>query len=358
MGKDQPVKIEVGPTARQLSEDPESPVDGAFVETPELAEWVPPPWPDDCPDVGLHHEIPFDEYLKIPAINATALKAGRKSAKHMKSALDGHAGDDTRDRKLGRAFHKRLLEPEAYRTTYQLATPCRHVMGPNAARPGEECGNQSKLCDPATGQWYCGIRGHSPSGAEAPEEWISEADGERVERMAAAVKTHEISGMLHGYGGCEVTIIFDWDGVPFKCRLDKLTEKQPECPITVIDLKKMPAGGGSEEMLQTTCRKWGYDVQMWLYMRAVEAITGEWPQGVLVFVEDGEPYDVVPKWISQPLWQVGRAKAQKAWDTSAYDAKDRSGYKWCIQSGRFPGRCEQIEELYPADWEMKDYGFR
>jgi len=58
-------------------------------------------------------DMPFDEYAAIDATNASAIKAGALSMKHMKHYMDkGRA--DSRAMKRGRMLHAAVLEPERF----------------------------------------------------------------------------------------------------------------------------------------------------------------------------------------------------------------------------------------------------
>jgi len=79
------------------------------------------------PPIGLYHDIPFDTYKAWPALNASTLVHGRTNMEHLKEAIDGHMGMDSKDLAFGRAFHCRLLEPHLYHE--------RYLMSPAETRP-------------------------------------------------------------------------------------------------------------------------------------------------------------------------------------------------------------------------------
>jgi hypothetical protein len=56
----------------------------------------------------------FKEYSQIAAINASAIKQGRKSMLHMKHYYDGGHGKDTACMRKGRQAHLCVLEPELF----------------------------------------------------------------------------------------------------------------------------------------------------------------------------------------------------------------------------------------------------
>lgn len=69
---------------------------------------------------GIHLNIPFDEYLKDPAISNSLMKMGRKSMRHIKWAMDNPDRDDTPSgpQKIGSFLHCVFLEPDKLESRY------------------------------------------------------------------------------------------------------------------------------------------------------------------------------------------------------------------------------------------------
>ena len=314
---------------------------GAFVTVDEPV-WEPPPWPEECPAVGTYN-VPYEEYRKWPALNAGALKyAVHVSAKHMRAAIDGLFDSDSRDRKFGRAIHCRLLEPQEFSTRFLLAGTCEETIK-SGARKGEPCGKAAGFYDGK--HWFCGMHQKAHNGASEPEEYVDRAEVERCERIAAAVKAHPIVKLLRQHGGAEVSLVWEWDGLPCKARLDKFITGA-DCPDTIIDLKKCQSCKADDHSLQTSIRQYGWDIQAAFYVAGAEKITGTRPHFAFVFMEDNEPFDVRPVWASRAMLAVGQAKVDRGFAI----------YKHAIATGKWPGYCEQIEEFYPANFELRQYG--
>lgn len=331
--------------------------------------WTPPPWPKDCPEPGIYtaEQISFPDYVKIPAMNASTLKVGlAASALRMKAVLDGRLQSDSPARKFGRALHCRLLEPAEYKTRFQFAEPCGAILKKPSPRAGQPCGKDSKYavlwevdakaiatddCDPSyTGHdWYCGT--HRPDAAEEPTDYVSEKKAGQIERIADSVFTHVVVALLRAHGGCEVTIIWEKDGYPAKCRIDKLIHGG-NCPTTALDLKTIQSGAGSEPDLLKQVRKWYYDLSAAWYIEGVTAAIGaeNMPNRkanfVWCFCEGDEPYDIAAKPASVELLEIGRMKVTRAWNM----------YLRGVRENVWPGYSEGLEELFPAAWEAKQYG--
>jgi len=287
--------------------------------------------------------MPYKDYRAIAAMNVTSLKYGiQVSAKHLRAALDGLFTGDTRARKFGRAIHCRLLEPQEFSTRFLLAGKCEETIK-SGARQGEPCGKAAGFYDGK--MWFCGMHKKQHEGAMEPEEYVDRAEAERCERIAEAVKAHPIVKLLRQHGGCEVTLIWERDGLPCKARLDKHITGAA-CPDTILDLKKCQPCKADDRSLLRSIRDYAWDVQAAWYTDGAERVTGTRPHFAWIFMEDNEPFDVRPVWVSPAMLEIGRCKAQRGFDL----------FKWCLQTGRWPGYCEEIDELNPDDWERKRYG--
>ena len=64
--------------------------------------------------------------------------------------------------------------------------------------------------------------------------------------------------------------------------------------------------------------------------------------------QEAEPFDVRPLWASKAMLELGEIKSRRAFEL----------YKHCVETGHWPGYCEDIEDLDPADWECKRYGIQ
>lgn len=278
----------------------------------------------DLPGEGIHRNVPFADYAAWPAINSGAVKWGMTTPKHMRSALEGHINsDDTKDRKLGRAIHTRLLEPDKYKESTLVSEPCCALIK-SGDRKGEPCGKSGKFVegDPYFDgeEWFCGT--HNKDGKE-PADYVSQDEFKRIERIAEAVREHNVMNLFRRPGWSEVSLVWKEDGLTFKARLDRYS---PDNPLT-IDLKKCQVGAGDRDSCQKSICDYGWYRQAAIYVRGVEALTGTRPDFVWVFIEDNEPYDVNVIPIDEETYEIGK------WEV------DRviSAYKRCLKDGNFYG---------------------
>lgn len=306
--------------------------------------WEPPPWPDELAIPGMYPDVSYEDYREWPALNSSALKeAYHVSAKRMRAALDDLLGGDSPARKFGRAVHCRLLEPEAYKTRFLLAGTCEAIIK-TGARAGLKCGRNAGYYDGKA--WYCGSHEKKVDGAIEPEDYVSLQEAANIERIVIAVKSHQVVKLLRLHGGCEVSFVYERDGIACKGRADKLILDAPNWPNTIIDVKKCQSGKADEHSLQTSIRMYGWDMQAFWYVDGIERLTGKRPEFNWIFVEDSEPFDVRVVSLEREMYEVGRCKVNGAFEI----------YKECLRTNQWPGYGNNFTRLRPADWEMKRYG--
>ena len=322
---------------------------------PAAAEAVADEWtftrPSGVPVQGIYVDKSYQWYQEIEAIRASQLKVGYyKSAKHMRSAIDGEYVSDSRDRKFGRAVHIRLLEPHRYRTDVLFSKPCAAILK-TGQRKGDPCGCEANWYSKAEDAWFCGTHNKAVSDAAKPDkaDYVSPDEAERIEKMVEAIRGHRAVKLLRQHGGCEVSLIWDDEcGIVAKARLDKHILGQ-DCPDTIADIKKAQTGALDEDSLQKSIRRWGYDIAAFWYKRGAETITGEPHNFLWIFIEDGPPFDVVVKAATAQYIELGRCKVFGI--TGGF-----TRYKHGLRTGEWPGTSDQIEAIYPAAWECKAYG--
>ena len=62
---------------------------------------------------GMHRNLPFEQYLKLPYMSQSVLKQGAESMLHLKHAMDNQGNLEPTDAMtLGSALHVAFLEPE------------------------------------------------------------------------------------------------------------------------------------------------------------------------------------------------------------------------------------------------------
>ncbi len=234
----------------------------------------------NCPPVGIHQNVPFDDYLGWPALNFSTLKWAGVSAEHLRAALDGQIeDDDSKARKFGRAVHCRLLEPDRYRQEFLVASPCCGILQSGDNR-GEPCGKIASRYDPEEG-WFCGIHGKRHS---EPPDYVSQSDAEEIERIAEKIRLHDVVRLFRQTGGFEASIVWEpRPGIVGKARLDKLinTDKIKG----VCDIKKAQVGKASFSEAQRSIENYSWNCQAAWY---TDAAKDSMPHALKVWQADNE----------------------------------------------------------------------
>lgn len=302
----------------------------------------------ECPEPGLYRDVHFEQYVGWRAVNSGVVKWGAVSPKHFHAAYEGRIkSEDSRSMKLGRAIHAMVLEPETFHSRHIVSSHCRGVIK-SGARAGKKCGSPGLLFD-GTG-WFCGTHARGKEDATGGKTVITEDEWRRCEAVKASLKDHIANFVLARKGYCEQSLVWEYNGLPMKCRLDKFADgKRP----TIIDLKKCRVGFGTTEECQRAVSNYEYHVQAAIYVQAVEKLTGRRPEFIWVFVEDNDPFDIQVIPASDDDLTIGWHIAKQAIDRYVRSIKsnDIPGYIWVpenIKPGGLPPW--QVKQAQLAGW--------
>ena len=152
----------------------------------------------ECPAVGIYENIPFGEYQKWDAMNASLLCEGIHEdgvcMQRLKAVMDGRLKrKESKALRFGRALHTRLLEPQLYEKEWPIATPCSQPFK-SGPRKGQLCGKPGRLTD-GRGLWVCGQ--HEIEGYGEPDNYLSQQDAADIETIRRRVMTHRDGLNLH-----------------------------------------------------------------------------------------------------------------------------------------------------------------
>lgn len=256
---------------------------------------------DTIPKPGIHKGVPFAEYLRWPLLSQSVLKKGTESMGHLRYAMLRETGiKPTDDMILGSALHTAFLEPEQFGDRVALWDGPRRVG--------------------AVWEQFCADN--------ADKAILTEGMFERCKVMVEALRSHpKVAEWLHRTEAVEVSCVGEIEGVPFKGRVDALTEDP------IWDLKK--TGSTDDRSLATTIYTFGYHIQAYIYMRLFKR-----ERFCLAFVEDTPYHDVRVVELSQAWLKVGEQEALEL----------IGRYKACLRTGHWPGRSEEIDVLEPPPW--------
>jgi hypothetical protein len=297
------------------------------------------------PEIGYYPGVSFEEYLTWDCLNNSILKWGLKSMSHMKAALDGKLGVKSKATRVGRAIHTRLLEPEKYGDLL-ISTPCKGVIK-TGKRAGEDCGNEAKFYDQANDYWYCGTHAKGITDYE-PHDFVSEEFAADISQIAEKAKSHEVSGLFHLIGGTEVSIVWEYNGVILKSRIDKDCPRPSRVDPLILDIKKVPLGGAEKSSFEKSIANYNYDLQASIYKRACESIDGIPRNVIWIVIEEAYPFEVNVLQCDEPTLRIGHQKFDKL----------IAQYKECMDSGKWNGYCHTNGYIQKAGlpyWAKKGF---
>lgn len=204
-----------------------------------MSKW---PWP--VPKPGIYFDMPFEEYLAIPCLNASGIKELNISetdfwARSWMNPDNDYVDEDTRAKLEGRAYHKRILEGEsAFYEQYALEYEddgsddiLRTADDMKAALTGmgikglsgKKVDYLDALCEQYLPQYRCLYRlKREYKELAGDKELISPKLMRHIEFSAKMIELHPDTREYFKGGFPEVTVIFEAFGCIFKIRFDYL----------------------------------------------------------------------------------------------------------------------------------------
>lgn len=252
----------------------------------------------------------FDEYYKVKAINASAIKEGRTSMLHMHHAMTSKSKKDTPAMQKGRLIHLACLEPLRYQNVV-LATDV----------------------DKRTKEYKALV-------AEYPEHIIiSQDEYNEIERIQDSFfSNRNVQAILKPDMKIEDTIL--WHDKTYgaaKARLDIRTDSEIADIKTTSDI--------SLASLPWIIGRYGYHLQAGWYQEAVEIASNNRLPFIIIWIESSEPYDVCVTRLAEMSVQSGREEAVKI----------ARHYRACEITNCFTGVAESVINIeVPEKYIMKD----
>ena len=213
--------------------------------------------------LGLFPNMPDAEYRAIPAINSTALKAGRRSLAHMRhSMLTPSTPSPAME--LGTAVHMALLEPMRFRKAYAFAL--------------------AEDSDKRTKAWKS-FAAECESNGCTPLTWDDQVS---IEAMRSNVLAHpDAAPMLQQAGESEYVAVWqDPDtGLACKARLDKYVPG-----ALALDIKT--ARNAEPEEFSRQMYSLGYWQQLAWYHEGFNRASGTDTPFTIIAIENEAPFCV------------------------------------------------------------------
>jgi hypothetical protein len=252
----------------------------------------------------------FSDYRKIPALNASSLKAILRSPAYYLWTQQ-RPDYDTDAMRLGRAVHAAVFEPELFKREFAVF--------PGSARRGKA--------------W------DEFKAAHDARNILTQTQHDTATRMAYAVRSHPVCAQWLAHGEAEQTI--QWtdpdSGRKCKARLDWIG------PEGLIDLKT--CRDPDLRSFGRDCMTYRYPLQMGFYTDGARAALSYRGPSRIIAVGSTEPHEVVPYRLDEPFLDLGRDQYR--------DAIRR--LQACEESGQWPGLAPVEMPLVLPGWAFEDF---
>jgi hypothetical protein len=269
----------------------------------------------DSPRVEAVYGEPFSEYQAAVGMNASTLKAGRASPRHLLAAWNAPHKDSDAMR-WGRAVHTMLETPRLFEEQVRVWSGGNKVKAKKAwAEFKQQCADDGADWLDEEGPWsYRAV-------LDAMNVWLNDP------LVMASVRGSRP----------EVCLFWNEGEVQCKARTDMLREDK------IVDVKT--AASIEARPFAQSFYRLGYDMQLGMYQRAVEQVLGRLLPVEIICIENKPPYDVAVVPVHDSVLERGWAKVEPL----------LKRLPECIRSGVWPGIANG--QLYPLDvpaWEMND----
>lgn len=250
--------------------------------------------------------MPFSDYQSINAINATAIKAGRLSMRHMRSVMTGERKDETPAMRWGKIVHLAVLEPDEM--PRQLAVYDGYKKGKD---------------------WDAFKSDHESQYIVSPDEQAA------LVKMSNSVHSKPLAHRLIDTSYHEVTFTWRDDMLgDCKARLDGVVLPEvASVPAVVLDLKTTSMIEARRFGQQFAVL--GYGLQFGWYAHAVEVSYNVPVECYVIALESSEPYDCV-------VYKVARETVRAGYDEAVEIA---SNYRACCAAKSWPGVDEGADSI-------------
>jgi len=237
----------------------------------------------------VFENMPFSDYCQLEGINASALKGiGGCSPRHLKAYLDGDLpNDDTPDKRLGRAIHCMILEPERFNESFPEVKQCWAVIEGDKKKGTDDHRCKNTGTRRHNDLFYCGVHGKQ---FEELDDYVTADEKKRLNALEFALKSDPCSEYLRIKGQSEIVIQWEEFGHLLKTRIDRLAFPDARKAVT-FDIKKMRVGAGRDADVRDECARRAYHIQGWFHRKAIEAAyPGIAIEQYFLFVEDDYPF--------------------------------------------------------------------
>lgn len=202
------------------------------------------------------HNMPFEEYKEIDALNISKLVGYSRSPKRFRY-LSSKPDDETPAMRLGRAIHTMTLEPDRF--------PLEYAVWPGTRR----------------GKEYEAFKASNEG-----RTILNQSEYETSCQVRDAVREDSVSGpLVNAIKHTEVTLVWEMHGCPCKARLDAITDD------LLIDLKT--TGDPGQWSFASVAARLHYHAKIAWYTQGLGDCGIDIMQAKIIAVQNNDEHDVV-----------------------------------------------------------------
>lgn len=285
---------------------------------------------------GIYYDVPFEDYRKIDAINASFLRSWFKSSPlHGKAYLEQLASEEAEPAEdhltLGKLVHARLLEPDKPFPNIVLqpkqypAPPCSSLVKSKKIAAGDliDWNNNAEYCK----SWRLNQQSEG-------KVVLTEDQYESVFMMVQAITRKPVASNFFSAGGdSEVVVVWEDPATKLKCKARLDFVPKGNC---IVDVKT--ARTADPNLWKKAALDSGYHLQAAFYIMGWNEIVGKADPSnskttmVFVVVEKTAPYDVV-------VYAAGRETISEATTTINLQLQE---WAKCLRKGKYSGRSDLV----------------
>lgn len=283
------------------------------------------------PEPGMYPGVPMEEYHAWDCASNSRLSKLMRSPAHLKAYMEQEY-DDTPAKKLGRAIHTAILEPETFDSRYVVASQCMAVTG-----KGTRCGNSGSW--PVKGGGFvCGT--HVKSAAkndvalDETSEVLTESDYAVCVGTRDSVRSLTAAGaLLESLSQIEVSVVWDDAETGIRCKGRWDGYGALVAGGTIFDLKS--ARDASRMSFERSIFTYGYHRQGALYLEAANALGLNVRHYAILAVEKEPPFAAAPYRLTEGAISAGEEQL----------APLKRRYAECLRTGEYPGYPDQVIDI-------------
>lgn len=263
---------------------------------------------------GIYYDVPFEDYILIPAINNSVLKVlGQKSPRH--ALWYKRHGKQTKEMTFGHLAHTLLLEPEKVTQRYRIHEDIHR----------------------GTNVW----KAFEAETLAAGMEPIQQHEYETAYAIVAMILEQPVYRFIRK-GRAEVTLLWEDEETDLLCKA-RVDYEHAEAAI-LVDVKT--ATDASPEGFAKAAYNMGYYQQAAMSSEGWETLTGRTPAFTFLAIEKKEPFAAVAYETQPKTLEAGQIAWRSALKT----------YAKCVAEERWPGYADKVMPLELPDWALKKLG--